>query len=269
MKPNSKSPSNLPIAPQLGAIGLQPFASRNIRLSSALCSFGFALRVNSEPATVIIDFETQRPVVTFWHETHLPDDSPIKKHLPTLTALHLGLWWEEPAKYSVEGYDDALRAIRRVFEAREWLVGVIKGKFRAANAGTTDGRIIRGSVATESLHIASVIKACGFDLLNFNKGMFIFGPKAAPITEWIATAEQKFGESMNDDSTQSTRFLDSEGIDLCIDWMLAALKYRDWLHKIVRQQDCIPLIEKRDGERVLRISSAMPKTLRREFTKRF
>ncbi len=217
---------------------------------------------------MVVDFETQRPVVTFWHETRLPDASPIKKQLPTLTALHLGLWWDEPKKYSVEGYDDALRAMRRVFEMREWLIGVIKGKHRVAR-GTTDGRMIRGSVATESLHIASVIKACDHDLLNFNRGMFIFGKKAAPITEWIATAEQKFGETAQNGATSSTRFLDSEGVDLCIDWMLAALKYRDWLHKIVRQPDLIPLVEKRDGERILRISSAMPKTLRKEFTSRF
>jgi hypothetical protein len=267
MKPHSKSPQSLQTAPQLGAIGLQPFQSSNIRLSSVLCSFGFALRIASEPATVIVDFETQRPAVIFWHETRLPEDSPIKKQLPTLTALHLGLWWEDPDKYSIEGYDDALRAMRRVFEVREWLIGVIKGRNRTSDVRgqTTDGRLMRGSVTTESLHIASVIKACGIDLLNFHKGTFIFGKKAAPIAEAIAGVEARV--PTRDES--AVRPLNSEGVDPCIDWMLAALKYRDWLHKIVRQHDCIPLVEKRDGERILRISSAMPKTLRREFTRRF
>jgi hypothetical protein len=44
--------------------------------------------------------------------------------------------------------------------------------------------------------------------------------------------------------------------------MLWALKYRDWLHRILRRPDGIPMIEKRDGEPVLRISTQMPETLR-------
>jgi hypothetical protein len=34
-------------------------------------------------------------------------------------------------------------------------------------------------------------------------------------------------------------------------------------------RSAIPMIEKSDGDRVLRVSSQMPKTLRREFTRRF
>jgi hypothetical protein len=37
--------------------------------------------------------------------------------------------------------------------------------------------------------------------------------------------------------------------DLCIDWMLMALKYHDWLKQIVKDPDNIPMIEMRDGER--------------------
>jgi hypothetical protein len=35
-----------------------------------------------------------------------------------------------------------------------------------------------------------------------------------------------------------------------------ALKYHDWLKQIVKDPDNIPMIEMRDGERVLQISSA-------------
>jgi hypothetical protein len=74
----------------------------------------------------------------------------------------------------------------------------------------------------------------------------------------------------NDEGKPQTSNIRRDGeADPCVDWMLWALKYRGWLHRIVRQPDCIPVIEKRDGERVLRISTQMPKTLRREFTRRF
>ena len=213
------------------------------------------VRYTSEPATVLIDFDTQTRVVSFWHETNLPDDSIIRKQLPALTAPMLGLWWTDPTKYSVEGYDDALHAIRRVFEAREWLIKVAKGAARCPG----DGRLQRSTV-TESLHIASVIKASGEPLAAFNRGTFVFSTKAARIAAQIELTEN---------SKIPGRTLDTEGVDPCVDWMLAALKYRDWLGRLVRQKDCVPLIEKRDGERVLRIRADMPKTLRREFTRRF
>src|SRR5437773_1869623 len=172
-------------APQLGAVGLQPHESRNIRLSAALCTFGFALMTESQPATVIIDYETKKRVVCFFHRPLLADDSPIKEHLPLLSAYMLAMWWADPAKYSIDGYDDALWAMRRVFETREWLIGVIKGKYRVAS----DGRRQRGSVSTESLHTASVIRACEVPLLAFDRGTFVFGPKAAEIAALIEASE--------------------------------------------------------------------------------
>src|SRR4051812_31342981 len=113
---------------------LAPYPSRNIRLSSVLWAMQFVPRVESEPATLVIDFETKQPVVTFWHEHTLHPDAPVAKTYAALnkmlTATHVGLWWSEPGKYSIEGYDDAIAAMRRVHETREWLIGVIKGKFR-------------------------------------------------------------------------------------------------------------------------------------------
>jgi hypothetical protein len=252
-------PRQLTTAPNLGAIGLQPYESRNIRLSSALCAFGFALRINSEPATVIIDSETQRSIVAFWHEMILPNESAIHQQLPSLTANHLGLWWTDPKRFSVEGYDDALHAMRRVFEAREWLIKVVKGAIPVPR----DGRLQRATV-TESLHIASVIRACNQPLVAFDRGTFVFASKAAPIAALISSAENSKGSTRLENQK-----ITETGADLCVDWMLVALKYRDWLHRIVRSKNCVPLIEKRDGERCLRISSQMPKTLRKEFLRRF
>jgi len=204
--------------------------------------------------------------VVFWHDMMLPEDSSIRRQLPTLTAGHLGLWWSDPKQFSVEGYDDALRAIRRVFETREWLIKVTKGAMHVPH----DARNISNSVATESLHIASVIKASGVELLAFDRGTFVFGRKAAPIAALIDSAENgKRSTRLENQKVAANGEIINQITDLCVDWMLAALKYRDWLHRIVRSKNCIPMIEKRDGERCLRISSAMPKTLRREFTRRF
>jgi hypothetical protein len=264
-------PRQLTTAPNLGAIGLQPYESRNIRLSSALCAFGFALRINSEPATVIIDSETQRSIVAFWHDMILPNESAIHQQLPSLTANHLGLWWTDPKQFSVEGYDDALHAMRRVFEAREWLIKVVKGAIPVPK----DGRLQRATI-TESLHIASVIRACNQPLVAFDRGTFVFASKAAPIAALISSAENSKSSTrlenqkvaMNQDLAAKAAI--PAGVpDACVDWMLVALKYRDWLHRIVRSKGCVPLIEKRDGERCLRISSQMPKTLRKEFLRRF
>jgi hypothetical protein len=252
----TNSPKILTLAPRLGAVGLQPYESRNIRLSSALCAFGFALRINAEPATVIIDYDTKRPIVAFWHDMTLPVDSKIRQQLPSLTANHLGLWWSKPKEFSIEGYNDALLAIRRVFEVREWLIKVVKGAIRVPH----DARNVHNSVSTQSLHIASIIKATTPEpgLLAFDKGTFVFGPQAAPIAALLDHTSTRAENQHTDD-----------GSDRCVDWMVAALKYRDWLHRIVKSKGCVPLIEKRDGDRFLRISSQMPKTLRREFTSRF
>jgi hypothetical protein len=244
---------------------LAPYPSRNIRLSSALWAMQFYPRVDAEPATYVVDFETKKPVVTFWHEHTLPADAPVAvtfaKLDKILTATHVGVWWADPGKYSIEGYDDALQAIRRVHEAREWLIGVIKGRFRVAG----DGRRQKGSVATESLHVASSIMACDVPLEAFDRRTFVFDSKAAPIAALIHEASE--GASARGPALTQRKSVDTFGRDLCIDWMLAALTCRDRLMEFVRA--CIPMIEKSDGDRVLRVSSQMPKTLRREFTRRF
>jgi hypothetical protein len=225
----------------------------------------FFPRIESEPATLVVDFETQKPVVTFWHEHTLPPDAPAAITYAAfekmLTATHIALWWSEPGKYSVKGYDDALSAMRRVHEAREWLLGVIKRKFRVAG----DGRRQAGSVTTESLHIASVILACDVPLVAFDRRTFIFSKKAAPVAALIDDASE--GDSAVGPALAQRKTTELYGRDLCIDWMYASLVCRDRLMGFVRQ--CIAQIEKRDGDRVLRLSSQMPKTLRREFTRKW
>jgi hypothetical protein len=254
------SPKVITAAPHIGALGLQPYGSRNIALSSALWAMGFAPKINAQPTTVVVDFETKQPVVTFWHETHPPADSQIARKLPNLIASHIGEWWSGASRtggnqYSIDGYDDALHAMRRVREMREWLIKVVKGAIRVPS----DGRLQRATV-TESLHIASVIKACGESLVAFDRGTFVFSAKAGKIASLIDAAASK-------DPASNVRPLSSDGTDPCIDWMLAALHHGDALKRFVRA--CVPLIEKNDGDRCLRISSQMPKTLRREFTRRF
>lgn len=261
MQPNSKlfSPHNPLAAP------LAPYPSRNIRLSSALWAMQFLPRVEAEPATYVVDFETKKPVVTFWHEHTLPADAPVAVTFAAvdkiLTATHVGVWWAEPGKYSIEGYDDALQAIRRVHEAREWLIGVIKGRFRVAG----DGRRQKGSVTTESLHIAAAIMACEIPIVAFDRRTFVFASKAGPIAALIHEASA--GASATGPALAQRKSADTFGRDLCIDWMMAALTCRDRLMEFVRS--AIPMVEKTDGDRVLRVSSQMPKTLRREFTRRF
>jgi hypothetical protein len=225
----------------------------------------FVPRVDAEPATSVVDFETKKPIITFWHEHTLPEDAPVAITFAAagkiLTATHVGMWWAEPAKYSIEGYDDALQAMRRVHETREWLLGVIKGWRRLMGSQ----RFARDSVSTSSLHVASAIMACKVPLLAFDRRTFVFGKEAAPIAALIHEASQ--GASATGPAIVQRKTIDSFGRDLCIDWMLAALTCRDRLAGFVRQ--CVAQIEKRDGNRVLRLSSQMPKTLRREFTRRW
>jgi hypothetical protein len=229
----------------------------------------FVPRVDSEPATVVVDFETKQPVVTFWHEHTLTPDAPVAKTFAAagkvLTATHVGMWWDGASrtglKYSIEGYDDALQAIRHVHESRQSLIGVIKGKDRPIG----DGRFQNDSVATESLHVASIIRACGIPLAAFHRRTFVFGSKAAPIAALIYEASE--GASATGPALAQRKTEESFGRDLCIDWMLAGLVCRDRLMGFYRQ--CVAQIEKRNGDRVLRISSQMPKSLRREFTRRW
>jgi hypothetical protein len=244
---------------------LAPYPSRNIRLSAALWAMQFVPRVDAEPATVVVDFETKQAIVTFWHEHTLAPDAPVAKSFAaigkTLTATHVGMWWDAPSKYSIEGYDDALMAMRNVFESREYLIGVIKGKFQLRG----DGRFGSGSVATESLHVAAIIRTCGITLAAFDRRTFVFGKAAAPIAALIHEASE--GASATGPALAQRKTEESFGRDLCIDWMLAGLVCRDRLAGFVRQATA--QIEKRDGDRVLRLSSQMPKTLRREFTRRW
>jgi hypothetical protein len=225
----------------------------------------FLPRVDAEPATLVVDFETKQPIVTFWHEHTLPADAPVAITFAAagkiLTATHVGTWWTEPAKYSIEGYDDALAAMRRVHETREWLLGVIKGWRRVMG----DARFARDSVSTSSLHVASAIMACKIPLVAFDRRTFVFGKEAAPIAALIHEASQ--GASAVGPAVVQRKTIENFGRDLCIDWMLAALTCRDRLAGFVRQ--CKAQIEKRDGDRVLRLSSQMPKTLRREFTRQW
>jgi len=225
----------------------------------------FLPRIDAEPATLVVDFETKKPIVTFWHEHTLPADAPVAITFAAagkiLTATHVGTWWTDPAKYSIEGYDDALAAMRRVHETREWLLGVIKGWRRVMGSH----RFARDSVSTSSLHVASAIMACKIQLVAFDRRTFVFGKDAAPIAALIHEASQ--GASAAGPAIVQRKTIETFGRDLCIDWMLAALTCRDRLAGFVRA--CIAQIEKRDGDRVLRLSSQMPKTLRREFTRKW
>jgi len=220
----------------------------------------FVPRVGAEPATLVVDAETQKPVVTFWHEHDMPPEAPVYKTFAArkqqLRATDVGMWWDEPGKYSIEGYDDALTAMRRVHECREWLIGVIKGKFRVAG----DGRAQKDSVTTDSLHVASCIMAAGCELAAFDRRTFIFSRKAALIAALVEDAA-------NDPTDAQRKTAEKDGRDYCVDWMYVSLVCRDKLMGFVRQ--CIAQIEQRDGDRVLRLSSQMPKTLRREFMRRW
>jgi hypothetical protein len=212
-----------PHDPRPGGSPLAPYPSRNIRLSSALWAMQFLPRIKEEPATVVVDFETKQPVVTFWHEQTMPPEAPVAisfaKLDKVLGAGHVGLWWAEPKKYSIEGYDDALQAMRRVHETREWLIGAIKGKHRVAG----DGRRQAKSVTTESLHIASIILACDCQLLAFDRRTFVFSNKAAPIAALIHEASEdgraRSPSAPNPQRATAVTF----GRDLCVDWMLASL----------------------------------------------
>ncbi|HEX3817542.1 MAG TPA: hypothetical protein VHW03_04570 [Chthoniobacterales bacterium] len=217
------------------------YPSANIRLSAALCAMGFAVKAEAEPCTVTIDVATRRRTVTFWHEPELPPDAPVARTLQKLKAIDVDGWWRMPGKYSIEGYDDALTAMRRVQEMREWLLGLIHGSRSLPNRAHG-----RGEVATPSLHIASAIKACGVPVIAYEKktGLFVFPKAAVAIAELIGR-----------DAGRET--IAKHGADLCLDWMLWALKYHDWLLRMVRNPDCIPLLQMAANDRTLQVSSAM------------
>lgn len=212
------------------------FGTNDIRLSSALCCLGFTLKLDSQPVAVTIDADRPNaPIITFFHE----DQSQIPGLVAgKISARTVELWWSSPGKYEIEGYDDALKAIHRVHVEREAMISISK---------VNHGRIeLNGSqVATQSLHTASVISACEIKPIGYERTTrrWIFGKGAEVIADLI--------KNFKTDRPNKG--------DLCIDWMLEALKYRDWLAKMVRDPDCIPLIEMREGKKILQISAGMDK----------
>jgi len=215
------------------------FATSNIQLSSALCALGFALKIDAQPVSITIDADKERRVVTFFHEGNTK--------LGDFLAIHVELWWKSPpGKYAIVGYDDALTAMKRVHVERARMIDVSKRKERYSSTRNT-------AVATQSLHSASVLGACEIELLGYDSSsrQWVFSSGAEIICDLI-----KAGGKPKDRPLE---------IDLCVDWMLETLKYRDWLAKLVRNPDCIPMIDMRDGERVLQISSGMDEREQRKW----
>src|ERR1043166_4431312 len=183
------------------------YASNNIRLSAVLCALGFPLRDDAQPCERIVEYKFKRRAnclaclrndkhehvdIRFWHSPTPIAGAPITqiKHEGkdlVLSATDVDAWWRYPGKYTIIGFDDALNAMRRVFEAREWLAAALKGTRAIVNQ-----RFSRNSVITTSLRFASAIRACGFELLAFEKmpgrenDRFVFPGKAARVVDLIA-----------------------------------------------------------------------------------
>ncbi len=212
------------------------FGTNDIRLSSALCCLGFALKLEAQPVAVTIDADRPNtPIITFFHE----DQSTIQGLIAgKISARTVELWWSSPGKYEIEGYDDALKAMHRVHVAREAMI-------MASKAQTSRMAYHNGEIGTKSLHTASIIAACEIKPIGYEIATrrWIFEKGAGIIAEQI----RNFKTERPNKS------------DLCIDWMLEALRYRDWLAKMVRNPECIPLIEMRDGKKILQISAGMDK----------
>ncbi len=216
--------------------GLQPigdsrFATRDIRLSSALCALGFSLRLDAQPIGVTIDADNERRIVNFFHQD--------KTSLGDFSARDVDLWWNSPSgKYTIVGYDDALTAMRRVHVERAKMIHLAKH-------GPKYKTITDMIVATTSLHSASILGACEIKLVGYDPSgrQWIFAKGAEVIADLIKNGGKPEGRPLSN--------------DLCVDWMLEALKYRDWLAKMIKDPECIPVIEIRDGEKILTISSAM------------
>lgn len=213
-------------------IGDSRFATHDIRLSAALCPLGFSLRLDAQPVGVTINADTQRTVVTFYHH----DTNAIR----SFTAGDVDLWWNSPTgKYSIAGYDDALTAMSRVGVERARMIDVAKRpeKYKPSSKIT---------VATTSLHTASILSACEIKLIGYDPSgrQWIFSKGAEVISDLI-----KKGGKPREQRPLSN--------DLCIDWMIEWIRYRDWLAKLVKDPDCIPMIEMRDGEHSALISRDM------------
>ncbi len=212
-------------------IGDSRFATHDIRLSAALCPLGFSLRLDAQPVGITINADTEKRVVTFYHHD--------KTKLGNFSARDVDLWWNSPTgKYTIEGYDDALTSMRRVGVERARMIDVAK---RPQKYNPTRAAV----VATTSLHTASVLAACEINLIGYDPSgrQWIFAKGA----EVVAGLIKKGGKP-------EERPLSN---DLCIDWMLEWIRYRDWLAKMVKDPECIPMIEMRDGERSALISRDM------------
>lgn len=218
------------------------FFTRDIRLSAALCALGFSLKIDRQPIAVTIDANTERRIIDFFH-----DDGSSHAGLEGISARDVDQWWRAPlGKYTIVGFDDALEAMRRVFKEREGLISVSKNpKPFQSNHATVD---------TDSIHKASIMASCNIPLIGYEPRTrrWTFGKGAELIYDQIV----KGGKPSTPRPISN---------DLCIDWMLAALMYRDWLIQLVKHPDCIPVVEMRDGKKILQISSAMDPRERRKW----
>jgi len=209
------------------------FATRNIQLSSALCALGFSLKIDTQPVSITIDADKERRIATFFHEGNTK--------LGDFLAIHVDLWWNSPpGKYTIVGYDDALTAMKRVHGERARMIDISKRQQKYSSTRNT-------AVATQSLHSASVLGACEIELIGYDPSsrQWVFSSGAEIICDLIKAGGRPKDRPLSN--------------DLCVDWMLEALRYRDWLAKLLRDPDCKPVIQMRDGERTLLISSGMDK----------
>lgn len=208
------------------------FGTHDIRLSSALCALGFSLRLEAQPVVITLDANRERRTFTFYHNdtTKLGD----------FTARHVELWWNAPDEmFTIEGYDDALSAMWQVHASRWEMLELIKkpSKYKPTRSAV---------VATESIHSASILHACEMPIIGYDPSsrQWIFGKGSEVILALI-----KSGGKPKDKRPLSN--------DLCIDWMLESLRYHDLLKKLMRDPENIPVVEMRDGEKVLQISRDM------------
>ncbi len=212
-------------------IGDSRFATHDIRLSAALCPLGFSLRLDAQPVGITINADTEKRVVTFYHQD--------KTKLGNFSARDVDLWWNSPTgKYTIEGYDDALIAMRRVGVERARMIDVAK---RPTKYNPTRSAV----VATTSLHTASVLSACEIKLIGYDPSgrQWIFAKGAEVVADLIKKGGKPKERPLSN--------------DLCVDWMLEWIRYRDWLAKMVKDPECIPMIEMRNGERSALISRDM------------
>lgn len=207
------------------------FGTRDLKLSSALCALGFSLKLESQPLTVTIDGETRKRFVTFFHE-----DST---KLGNFSATDVDAWWRAPrGKYTIEGYDDALTAMKRVHQSRWEMLQIMK--FGPAYRGARNS-----SIGTDSLHSASCLSACEIKCIGYEEKShkWIFGKGSEAVLDQIEKGGRPESRPLSN--------------DLCIDWMLECLRYRDWMVQLIRDPECVPVVEMRDGEKILMISKKM------------